>query len=220
VPGWTAERTLAALAVRSIDAEVAPDGVRLTAPKRTLAIARAVLEDRARFAGDWLEVFGLVQTLPVDALPRLAAWPAAPGLVAVIVSLDDWSAFRDEWLENFVSRRWHGRHQTVQDDAPARLRWQMSYTDDELRVRVTRAGDGEVAIVDVERRRLDATLDPEPVVWLPDDDEPTYDLSRTTLTEARVTRRVGRDEVLVLVQRVSAEHASMTAIGWDAARER
>lgn len=213
--GWTAQRALDALAERGVSAQVAHDGLRLEElPPSWAAAAGAYLADRARLSTERVEVGGVRQTVPVEALPRLRGerWQPAPGLMALVVAGDDWRDFCDAWLKGFVRRRWSFGYARTLGDAPTTVRFW--YQDDEAELRAVRLAD-DVAVLHLTLRTYDATPDEEPVVWHEGQDAPSYALSRTTYSEARVTRRLADDERLVLLQRVSADEATITALGWS-----
>jgi hypothetical protein len=128
-----------------------------------------------------IDVSVLMETSPIEGLPRVQGEPSAmPGVVAVVVDRQAWASVRARLDEvgrlETPALTWG----TVVDGAPVSFAFT---SGDHLQVRVVRTGDGDEATVHV--------------------DDP------------RVTRRVRRGELLVLLRRVSDERAAIMAIAWE-----
>jgi hypothetical protein len=209
-PGWSPERAVRMLAEREVEAQIDGGALRLKTTRYGAALAARWLEDRGRFAERHVRVDALMQVVPLESLPAFG-WldRAAPGLLCGVIDVEEVRAGVHDWLQPHVRRRWDSRLSTTLDHEAVRLLW---WPSDQVDVRVTQVGAGDLAIVRVTRARIDQTLDPDPAVRVGAE---AWPLSRTSRLDATYSCELGRDERLLLLQRVAADQVSALVVGWE-----
>lgn len=221
-PGWSAAEGVSALATRDIDVVPWADGVRLEAMPWEVDVASRFLADRTRFAGRQAELFVRVLRVPVPALPRLdGPRSLAPGYGHIATVL----AAGARWPE---VDRWRGRRLEVpsfrvSDHERGEVSWQVfgAGVGNRLEVRLWRAGDGDVALVDLVHEVVDTGRDHEPALRVvnpaaPDDpsSDAFYALPKETRFVGRHGCTLGEGETLVLLRRLTDDDALVTLLAW------